>query len=966
MPARIARSNTQASSSKSKSTNKSRKRNLDAFSIASHLTKPDKRHKIARHRLGESLEDAPQQKRRRVDDDDEEGEDEDEEEDEAPRKRRPAGPDGDNDIEQGSDSDGNEFTLGGLADGDDDSDLDSDEAFGESDEERFEGFTFRGSQKSSKRPKASKKPKQNLGDSDIDLSEGEDEDEDDDDSFGDEGVDLATMLDDDEEDEVPAGKRNSNDESEESESDGYDDDDESSESEDDEEDDDADDGERIARLRDRLENLDEKPASTAPVQESALSVDDLLADLDPSARSKFSAALKTKKKSAKPTTLTAPLPKRQQDRINREIASEKAKEQLDRWRDTVIHNRRAEFLSFPLKNPDEVEPVGKDKFVPDAPRTDLEQSIQQIMEESGLATNKPGHAGDEDVEDALMKSEELATNKLPIEEVMRRRAELRRQRELLFREEVKAKRIAKIKSKSYRRVHRKERERLAEKERMLMDPEGLGLPMDEDEQATMDRRRAEERMSTKHKESKWAKSLKATNRTAWDDGARDSVLEQARRNEELKRRIAGKDISDEEGSDVPSAESDSDDGSDDGDRRTLRQLNKLKQNVADQEKGVGAMKFMKVADAKRRAQNDEDIERMRKELAIEDGEEDSSDEINDQGLGRAIFGPRPTETAAPPKPKRPELEEGDESGDDEEGLPEREAAEPKNEGSRATKARNILKKPQGASGPLSRGTKPAADVSAEPEVASGLSWLTDAGAKKSKKDRQRDRAGDNETLIVTQTDDANKKTRKGAKTTEEPTLKDSKSAGNTDGWTTIAYKSQEAADDASDAEDPILTAEQQKQSYHQRAFAGDDVHASFAAEKAAAQAEEDEQEVSNHLPGWGSWTGNGLSKSIRKANARARHNPLFKTKLAGVKPEDRQDSKKGRENVIISEKKDRKGKAYLAPVLPRGFERKAEYERSLRLPIGPEWVTKETFQTQTRPRVVVKQGVVAPMERPLM
>ncbi|WPH00363.1 Hypothetical protein R9X50_00319000 [Acrodontium crateriforme] len=965
MPARVARSNTQASSSKSKSANKSRKRNLDAFSIASHLTKPDKRHKIARHRLGESLEDAPQQKRRRVDDDnDEDGDSEDEDDDEAPRKRRPAGPDGDNDIEQGSDSDGNEFTLGGLADGDEDSDLDSDEAFGESDEEKFEGFAFRGSQKRSKRPIPTKKPKQSMGDSDIDLSEGEDEEEDNDDSFGDEGVDLATMLDDDEDDELPSAKRNSNDESEESESGESDDEDESSESE--EDDDDADDGERIARLRDRLENLDEKPVSTAPVQESALSIDDLLADLDPSARSKFSAALKTKKKSAKPTTLSAPLPKRQQDRINREIASEKAKEQLDRWRDTVIHNRRAEFLSFPLKNTDVVEPVGKDKFVPDVPRTDLEQSIQQIMEESGLATNKPGHADDEDFEDAVMKSEELATNKLPVEEVMRRRAELRRQRELLFREEVKAKRIAKIKSKSYRRVHRKERERLAEKERMLMDPDGLGVPMDEDEQATMDRRRAEERMSTKHKESKWAKSLKATNRTAWDDGARDSVLEQARRNEELKRRIAGKDISDDEGSDVPSAESDSDDDSDDGGRRTLRQLNKLKQNDAGQEKGVGAMKFMKVADAKRRAQNDEDIERMRKELAIEDGDEDSSDEINDQGLGRAIFGPRPTETAAPPKPKRPELEEGDESGDDEEAIPEREVAQATNKASQNTKARGILKKSQGASGPLSRGAKPAIDVSVEPEVTSGISWLTDTGAKKSKKERQRDRAGDNETLIVTQTDNSNKKTRKVEKATEDPASKESKSAGNTDGWTTVAYKSEEVEGDASEAEDPILTAEQQKQSYHQRAFAGDDVHASFAAEKAAAQAEEDEQEISNHLPGWGSWTGNGLSKSIRKANARARHNPLFKTKLAGIKPEDRQDAKKGRENVIISEKKDRKGKAYLAPVLPRGFERKAEYERSLRLPIGPEWVTKETFQNQTRPRVVVKQGVIAPMERPLM
>ena len=83
-----------------------------------------------------------------------------------------------------------------------------------------------------------------------------------------------------------------------------------------------------------------------------------------------------------------------------------------------------------------------------------------------------------DTGDMLLKAEELATNKLPVEEVMQRRAELRRARELLFREEIKAKRIKKIKSKAYRRVHRKERlrqEKLDEEMNAEMDP-------DEDEQ----------------------------------------------------------------------------------------------------------------------------------------------------------------------------------------------------------------------------------------------------------------------------------------------------------------------------------------------------------------------------------------------------------------------------------------------------------------------------------------------------
>ncbi|KAI7124003.1 hypothetical protein KC317_g19951 [Hortaea werneckii] len=54
-------------------------------------------------------------------------------------------------------------------------------------------------------------------------------------------------------------------------------------------------------------------------------------------------------------------------------------------------------------------------------------------------------------------------------------------------------------------------------------------------------------------------------------------------------------------------------------------------------------------------------------------------------------------------------------------------------------------------------------------------------------------------------------------------------------------------------------------------------------------------------------------------------------------------------------------------MLPHGFEQKEQYERSLRVPVGPEWTTKETFQRATRPRVVVKPGaVIQPMEKPMV
>jgi U3 small nucleolar RNA-associated protein 14 len=42
------------------------------------------------------------------------------------------------------------------------------------------------------------------------------------------------------------------------------------------------------------------------------------------------------------------------------------------------------------------------------------------------------------------------------------------------------------------------------------------------------------------------------------------------------------------------------------------------------------------------------------------------------------------------------------------------------------------------------------------------------------------------------------------------------------------------------------------------------------------------------------------------------------------------------------------------------------YERSLRLPVGPDWMTKETFQDSTKPRVIVKPGIIAPMTKPIV
>lgn len=974
MPPRIARSNASAAAPKT-AKNKSKKRQLDAFAIASHDA-PDKL-RIRQHRLGESLGEHPRAKRRRLEDDDEDSEGEERIDSARMRqernvdKRTGTGRKGglDNeDVEFGSDSEGNEWTMGGLGSEEEDEEIDSDEAFGESDEERFDGWTFRGS-KSTGKPKkkpATKKPKLDE-DGDLDLNEDEEEEEEESDSdFGDEGVDLATMLDDYDEDNLGGKGKTKQDMGEESASDeeSSEGDDEQSESSSDEEDDEPEDDERHARLQDFVEALDSKPADEkerfTSGEDGGLTVDDLLADADLDKATM--ATFKPKRKSKAPQTLAAPLPKRQQDKIDREIATEKANEQLDRWRDTVMQNRRAEFLSFPLKRSDENEPIGKDKFITtqeEKPRTELEESIQKIMEESGMASKKDGNAKIDDAEQDLLKAEELGTNKMPVEEVLRRRAELRRNRELLFREEAKAKRISKIKSKSYRRVHRKERERQAEKERQLLDPEGLGLPMDEDEKEVADRRRAEARMGAKHKDSKWAKSLKATNRDVWDEGAREGAIEQARRQEELRKRVAGHDVS--EGSSDGMSDDD-DDSENDDNSSDLKKLEKLRKSDDAPEKGIGAMKFMKDADARRKAKNDEALDELRREM----GGAQSDEEEQEENLGRAIFGPAETKNEkAEPKPKRPEMEEGDLS-EDEDDRP-RDAPKPAVAETQDRRQAKSMKSDK-ASGPLAKAqTKDRRAKEDSPEAEDQPNpWLAGpTKTKKSKADKQSQRDDDATLVSLDQPSKSSDKQKAAAASTDKPEA-NATAAPSTNGWQTVPYNNDAASDDELETDNPILSAADQKAALYARAFAGDDVKAAFDLEKADQAASEDEKEVSTAMPGWGSWAGAGLSKSAKKTAARARHNPLHKTKLpGGVKQDARKDRKL--DNVIVSEKSDRKGKKYLAPVLPHGFEKGEEYERSLRQPIGKEWGTKEVVQRNTRPRVVTRPGkIIEAMERPMV
>ena len=893
-------------------------RGLNALQIAE--TENPEQVKIRRHRFGESY------------DDDGEPESRADADDRSSKRQKVTHDEDGEDSEGGSDLDGERWHVG-VEDDDDDSDLDSDEAFGESDEERFADFTFRGSKSNASRNPVGNK---HSAKSDEEISE--------DDDFGDEGVDLATALDlnDENEDSKPNKKKRGRPSPEEV-SDGSEDDgvsvhtDESEEELDreselsvsDEEDGDHD------RLQNFVQSLTTKKSgqnqssSKEHMVPSKISAADLLQYVkDPQQRQSLKILQNNEVKAPEayrggvPGRLAPPLAKRQQDRLDRVAAYDESKKELGKWVETVKQNRRADHLSFPLADPESAAASNNSRLAPASqsqPMSSLESTIQEILQESGA----PGK-GSRSAEQEEQAFEELEEKKLPLAEVQARRAELFQVRDLMFREEIRAKRIKKIKSKAYRRIHRKERDRANLREQTELTAAGLVDSDEEREKA--DRQRAEERMGARHRESKWAKAMKATGRAAWDDDARGSVNDLARRDEELRRKVEGKVAN---GSDGSEPESQSDGYDSDIDDRDLekRLMGVEKTSSKGPHSKLHSMAFMQRAEAARKEVNDVEIRGIRGQLRGDDydnqhGESGSDD---DPALGRQHFGGEVTVKQTQPATKAMRSEFEELHSDDEEqefdfGKDEVPVPQPGTN----------------TSEPL-HSSKGTFDQQIQVSHVAGKSIKVKAPPA-----QQPSRTSKSQP-------------RKPLLTTKET-------------QTQLLEAPHSPSDSSPSNQDPTTPNPDEPNTLAEALFFGDDeVLPAFTAEKTAAILSEDDQPLDdpNALPGWGSWTGAGISKKAQKrslANLKRKSNSANAV-IKGVKPEDRKDARLDR--VIVNEKRVKKNAKYLATELPHPFETRAQYERSLRVPMGPEWTTKATFQDGVKPRVLVKQGVIRAVRKPI-
>ncbi|KDQ20262.1 hypothetical protein BOTBODRAFT_392238 [Botryobasidium botryosum FD-172 SS1] len=698
-------------------------------------------------------------------------------------------------------------------------------------------------------------------------------------------------------------------------------------------------------------------------QGTKLQLNDLLAPLDSSG-----GPLLGLKKSAKllastgskTKTLAAPLPQRTQDRLDREAAYEQTKEEVQKWAPTVKKIKEAEHLSFPLQAPIIVKPSTAQLTAKFKPSNELESAIDKLLKDANMR------------EADVAKEEELKMKDLTVEEVTARRAELRQMRELMFRAEAKAKRVAKIKSKTYRRIQKKEREKNTLNLEQL---EGLDSEAAAEQRMKMEIDRAKERATMRHKNTgKWAKSMLA--KGDLDQDQRREITEQLERGELLRRKIRGVDEDESDGSDEDNDADSAEQGLEGITARAFDELAELDEPVESngapgKKSGLFAMKFMRDAMEKEQRAVTGMIDDFQTELErLGGGDSDEplgqDDEQrqafqNVQGNpGRVMYRPGPVTTTLLTSQKPLVSSASDTSSvtlqssvADRFGLmsPPAPPSQTLELSPSQEKSNPWLTPRPGATLKVSRKKNEvlvSKDSSAVDKSKNTLKKKMDKSADAREKEQ-------NDAVVEISMENTLPVKDKGKKARPEAAGSSSKAATTA---TTVVDPAYQDSDDGSDAEELPLDGKGNK-AFKQRdlvalAFAGDNVAEDFAAQKAREVKADATREEDTTLPGWGSWGGVGTKKRAP--------NPKYVKVIPGVDPTKRADH--GKAHVIISEKRDKKASKFQVKDLPFPYTSKAQFERSMDVPLGSQWNTRIGFQKGTLPRVVKKMGtVIDPLEK---
>ncbi|CAH2071981.1 unnamed protein product [Thlaspi arvense] len=598
----------------------------------------------------------------------------------------------------------------------------------------------------------------------------------------------------------------------------------------------------------------------------------------------------------------APLPKPERERLDRKSVRGQVDKEFDKWVPLVKRNREAPTVYFDKDVNLGYSTVGAiaSEF---KPRTKFEMNMASVL---GGNEVLEAHRNDGvSMEDHIKDHNRIAKT-----------------RSLLFRHEIKSKRMKKIKSKTYHRLKNKDLRLAGES---LMDPE-----LAKEEAMKQEIRRVEERMTLKHKNtSKWAKRMRSRGLDMRYDETRAALSEQLQKHADLSRKVNS--MNDGSSSDESDDEEELNDASDQDTPAKL--LAKAKEKtlkiVEDDEvpnSGLLSLPFMARAMKKKQEEANEEAKRLVEEYEEwenPDGAENPKNSVN--VIGRRSFG----ETAIVEAPKESKKEannfyDNSDSDNDMDGIEDNDVVAVRDNASPARNTGTITETEiddvAGNSAP-----KTTFDVAL---FASG-SWKKMTGCKNAESKK-----ASKTHVPISQAQD------KKESRDEESEDSESEAEQMVDGILTSASK--ETFEIPSQAE--LIN----------RAFAGDDVVDEFEKEKQKVLNEEvPEPEKPVQVPGWGQWTNIQNKRGLPSWMVRE-HEDAKKKREQALKT--RKDARL--KHVIISEKVHKKAEKLHTTTLPFPFTSKEAFENSMRMPIGPEFNPSTVVGDLNRPEVVKKTGVI--------
>uniref|UniRef100_A0A803L0C6 Uncharacterized protein n=1 Tax=Chenopodium quinoa TaxID=63459 RepID=A0A803L0C6_CHEQI len=588
-------------------------------------------------------------------------------------------------------------------------------------------------------------------------------------------------------------------------------------------------------------------------------------------------------------TVQAPLPKPERERVERGVAYDHTKKDITKWEHLVKRNREAPTLYFDQGNDMGLPTVGTmaSEF---KPRTDFEKAIASILDNKEISEAYKNDG-----------AKLLELNKISVEEVKDRQNRLAKMRSLLFRHEMKAKHVKKIKSKTYHRLKKKDKLKAASSD-LQTDPE-----VAKDQFHTLTNHwycvyMVQARMTLRHRnQGKWAKRVLERGLSKQDEGTQAAIAEQLNLHNLLTRKMnsmkdgsSSDDSSDEDEEDMYSSD-------EEGASKLLAKAKEKTIKIMEQEdevpdSGVLSLPFMVRGLEKRKEAANKEAKRALEDYDLSLNQTAGKGLKEGTSSGRRVFGvPRKKIEEAANVNHRPDVDNYGSDNDD------------------------IIEEKDDIQMDGVKGHHMEKDIDIDLDVLREDLETVDDSAFKSVIDVAKD---------------------SGPRTSHDVSV-----------FTSGSWKQMKSGSKGVPLLIPLSGVCRRA---NKACICGDDVEEEFEKVKEDVLNEENpEPEKPLLLPGWGQWTDvqkkRGLPSWMLEEHATAkqkREAALKKRKDARLK------------HVIISEKVDKKGEKLYAKTLPYPFASKDVFEQSIRMPIGPEFNPATAAGALTRPEVVKKSGMI--------